>query len=78
MPTMDDPRGRVFDALDALGIRYERTSTRLSSPARMPPSTGRPIPATPVKNLFLRNKKGDRHYLRDPRRSTSRRTCGGW
>ena len=21
------------------------------------------IPATPVKNLFLRNKKGDRHYL---------------
>ena len=22
-----------------------------------------PIPATPVKNLFLRNKKGDRHYL---------------
>ena len=23
----------------------------------------RSIPATPVKNLFLRNKKGDRHYL---------------
>ena len=23
----------------------------------------RGIPATPVKNLFLRNKKGNRHYL---------------
>ena len=29
----------------------------------MPRPTGGRFAATPVKNLFLRNKKGDRHYL---------------
>ena len=29
----------------------------------MSSSTGGSIPATPVKNLFLRNKKGNREYL---------------
>ena len=60
---MDDPRARVFDTLDALGIPYDRYE-------HPPVFTGEEaalhwagIPGTHVKNLFLRNKKGDRHYL---------------
>jgi Ala-tRNA(Pro) deacylase len=60
---MDDPRARVFDTLDALGIPYDRYE-------HPPVFTGEEaalhwaaIPGTQVKNLFLRNKKGDRHYL---------------
>ena len=60
---MDDPRTRVFDALDTLGIPYDRYE-------HPPVFTGdeaalhwAAIPGTQVKNLFLRNKKGDRHYL---------------
>ena len=60
---MDDPRPRVFDTLDSLGIPYDRYE-------HPPVFTGEEaalhwaaIPGTQVKNLFLRNKKGDRHYL---------------
>jgi Ala-tRNA(Pro) deacylase len=60
---MDDPRLRVFETLDALGIAYDRYE-------HPPVFTGEEaavhwsaIPGTQVKNLFLRNKKGDRHYL---------------
>ena len=60
---MDDPRARVFDTLDALGIPYDRYE-------HPPVFTGEEaaihwaaIRGTQVKNLFLRNKKGDRHYL---------------
>jgi Ala-tRNA(Pro) deacylase len=60
---MSDVQEQVFRTLDALGIRYETY--------RHPPVFNsedvalhwKDIPATPVKNLFLRNKKGDRHYL---------------
>ena len=60
---MVEPVGQVCAALDALGIRYERYShppVFTSDEAR---EHWAKIPATPVKNLFLRNKKGDRHYL---------------
>ena len=53
----------VYDALDALGIPYEKYE-------HPPVFTGEeaarhwgPIDAMQVKNLFLRNKKGDRQYL---------------
>jgi Ala-tRNA(Pro) deacylase len=59
---MSDPQ-KIHDALDALGIHYEKYE-------HPPVFTGEeaarywgPIPATQVKNLFLRNKKGDRQYL---------------
>jgi Ala-tRNA(Pro) deacylase len=59
---MTDPV-KVYAALDALGIAYERYE-------HPPVFTGEEaavhwagIPAARVKNLFLRNKKGDRHYL---------------
>jgi Ala-tRNA(Pro) deacylase len=59
---MIEPR-HVYEALDALGIEY----TVYEHP---PVFTGEAaaehwgaIPATQVKNLFLRNQKGDRQYL---------------
>jgi Ala-tRNA(Pro) deacylase len=60
---MDDPRARVFDTLDTLGIaydRYEHPPVFTGEEAAMHWAS---IPGTQVKNLFLRNKKGDRHYL---------------
>ena len=54
----------VYATLDALGIPYEKfTRIRRFSPPRKSPRTGPASTATKVKNLFLRNKKGDRHYL---------------
>ena len=53
----------VYATLDALGITYDKY-------AHPPVFTGEDaaehwaaIDGTKVKNLFLRNKKGDRHYL---------------
>ncbi len=60
---MDDPRGRVFEALDALGIRYDRYEHPPVFTAEEAAMHWAAIPGTQVKNLFLRNKKGDRHYL---------------
>ena len=60
---MQDPIPAVVAALDALVIPYQLYS-------HPPVFTGdeaavhwAEIPGSPVKNLFLRNKKGDRHYL---------------
>jgi len=54
---------KVYDFLDSMGVQYEKYE-------HPPVFTGEeaalhwgPIPATQVKNLFLRNKKGDRQYL---------------
>lgn len=62
-PPVADPTSPVYATLERLGIGYERYD-------HPPVFTGDDvarhwtgIPATPVKNLFLRNKKGDRHYL---------------
>ncbi len=59
---MSDPL-KVYDALDALGItyqKYEHPPVFIGEAAAV--YWGR-IPGTQIKNLFLRNKKGDRHYL---------------
>jgi Ala-tRNA(Pro) deacylase len=60
---MSDGPSQVYSALDALGIAYQRYD-------HPPVFTGEDaslhwagIPARGMKNLFLRNKKGDRHYL---------------
>src|SRR5687767_3070520 len=60
---MDAVREPILDALQALDIPYELFE-------HPPVNTGdeaavhwKAIPGAPVKNLFLRNKKGDRHYL---------------
>ncbi len=59
---MSDPQ-EVYRALDALGIAYETYTHPAVFTAADAAAHWTAIPATPVKNLFLRNKKGDRHYL---------------
>ncbi len=59
---MSDPHA-VYRALDALGIRYDRYAHPAVFTAADAAAHWIAIPGTPVKNLFLRNKKGDRHYL---------------
>jgi Ala-tRNA(Pro) deacylase len=60
---MSDPRAPVHERLKTLGIAYDLYE-------HPPVFTGdeaalhwKEIPGAAVKNLFLRNKKGDRHYL---------------
>ena len=60
---MTDIRRPVFDALRQLGVEYqlfEHPPVFTSEEAALHWSA---IPGAAVKNLFLRNKKGDRHYL---------------
>ncbi len=59
---MSDPQ-EVYRVLDALGIHYERFEHPPVFTADDAAAHWGPIRGTPVKNLFLRNKKGDRHYL---------------
>jgi Ala-tRNA(Pro) deacylase len=58
-----DPAPPVYAALDALGVRYERHEHPAVFNAEDASRIWDPIPGTQCKNLFLRNKKGDRHYL---------------
>ena len=60
---MGDVSAKVYSVLDAMGIRY-------SAHEHPPIFTGeeaaehwKDVPGVGIKNLFLRNKKGDRHYL---------------
>jgi Ala-tRNA(Pro) deacylase len=58
-----DPAPAVYAALDALGIGYERHEHPAVFNAEDASKHWNPIAGTQCKNLFLRNKKGDRHYL---------------
>jgi Ala-tRNA(Pro) deacylase len=58
-----DPAPAVYAALDALGISYERHEHPAVFNAEDASRHWAPIGGTQCKNLFLRNKKGDRHYL---------------
>src|SRR5262245_37352899 len=58
-----DPAPPVYAALDALGISYERHEHPAVFNAEDASKFWDPIPGVQCKNLFLRNKKGDRHYL---------------
>ena len=58
-----DPAPGVYAALDALGITYDRHEHPAVFTAEDASKFWDPIPGTQCKNLFLRNKKGDRHYL---------------
>jgi Ala-tRNA(Pro) deacylase len=58
-----DPAPPVYAALDALGITYERHEHPAVFNAEDASKFWDPIPGVQCKNLFLRNKKGDRHYL---------------
>ena len=58
-----DPAPPVYAALDALGMAYERHEHPAVFNAEDASKFWDPIPGVQCKNLFLRNKKGDRHYL---------------
>ena len=58
-----DPAPPVYAALDTLGIPYDRHEHPAVFTAEDAAKYWDPIPGTQCKNLFLRNKKGDRHYL---------------
>ena len=58
-----DPVEQVCRALDAMGISYEHYTHPPVFTSDEAAEHWADIPATRVKNLFLRNKKGNRHYL---------------
>ena len=60
---MSDEQAKVFAALDALQIGYETYTHPAVFTSEEAAEHWVGIDATRVKNLFLRNKKGDRHYL---------------
>jgi Ala-tRNA(Pro) deacylase len=58
-----DPAVQVYATLDSLGIKYETYRHPPVFTAEEAEEHWSGIDAAKVKNLFLRNKKGDRHYL---------------
>jgi Ala-tRNA(Pro) deacylase len=60
---MTDARTAVLAALQSLGITYELYEHPAVFTSEQAAVHWEAIPGVPVKNLFLRNKKGDRHYL---------------
>jgi Ala-tRNA(Pro) deacylase len=61
----DVPAGEqeVYDALEALGIAFERFTHPPVFTVDEAERYWADVPATHCKNLFLRNAKGTRHYL---------------
>jgi len=60
---MDELATPVLRELDTLGIRYDAYEHPPVFNTEDVEQYWRDIPGTPVKNLFLRNKKGNRYYL---------------
>lgn len=60
---MQEVRGRVYAELERLGIPFDTYEHPPVFNTEDVDKYWREIPATPVKNLFLRNKKGNREYL---------------
>jgi Ala-tRNA(Pro) deacylase len=60
---MNAVREPIFAALDALGIGYELFEHPPVHTGEEAATHWQHIPGAAVKNLFLRNKRGDRHYL---------------
>ena len=58
-----NPAPAVYSALDALGISYEKYEHPPVFTAEEAAQHWRGLRGTRCKNLFLRNKKGNRHYL---------------
>jgi Ala-tRNA(Pro) deacylase len=58
-----DPAPEVYAELDRLGIPYERYEHPAVFTGEDAARHWAPIRAVGCKNLFLRNKKGTRHYL---------------
>jgi len=62
MATVSEPE-KVYEALNTMGIQYEKYEHPPVFTSEEAAEHWGPIKATQVKNLFLRNKKGNRQYL---------------
>ncbi len=62
MSSPSDP-GRVYEVLEDLGISFRRYEHPPVFTVEQAEKHWRGIPGAHCKNLFLRNKKGNRHYL---------------
>jgi Ala-tRNA(Pro) deacylase len=62
MTPVSDPQ-QVYEALRAMGIQYQKYEHPPVFTSEEAAEHWGPIDATRVKNLFLRNKKGNRQYL---------------
>jgi Ala-tRNA(Pro) deacylase len=60
---VNDPSVRVYATLEALGITYETYGHPPIFTGEEAAEHWAGIDGAKIKNLFLRNKKGDRHYL---------------
>lgn len=60
---MGDISTKVYSALDAMGIGYTAHDHPPIFTGDEAAAYWKDVPGTGIKNLFLRNKKGDRHYL---------------
>ena len=58
-----DPAVKVYSTLEAMGIPYAVFEHPAVFTSEEADEHWAPIDGARVKNLFLRNKKGDRHYL---------------
>jgi len=58
-----NPAPPVYETLDALGIAYQRFEHPAVFTSDEADVHWRALPGVRCKNLFLRNKKGNRHYL---------------
>jgi Ala-tRNA(Pro) deacylase len=63
MDTAAAREARVYAVLDELGIAYQRFEHPPVATVEEAEAHWSGIEASHCKNLFLRNKKGDRHYL---------------
>ena len=60
---MTDARAPILSTLNTLGIQYDVYEHPPVDTAEQAAEHWKEIPGRAVKNLFLRNKKGDRNYL---------------
>lgn len=58
-----DKEGQVLAALDALGLAYAKRDHPPASTVEDAVRFWQGLPGAQCKNLFLRNKKGNHHYL---------------
>ena len=60
---MNETTDKVYSALDGLGIAYTSHEHPPIFTGEQAAEHWKDVPGVGIKNLFLRNKKGDRHYL---------------
>ena len=63
MSPVSESAANVYAVLDAMGIQYTAYEHPPVFTGETAAEAWKDVPGTGIKNLFLRNKKGDRHYL---------------